>query len=138
MTSFSPFGAARAYASVGLETSVNSADPHGLVLLMFDGAIESVGRARRAIEAGDVEAKGTAISRAIRILDEGLGVSLDERAGGELAARLSLLYQYMAGRLLIASLRNDIPALDEVSGLLGGLREAWAAISPRGQQARAA
>ena len=47
----------------------------------------------------------------------------------QLAERLDALYEYMAGRLLHANLHNNPAALDEVVGLLGSLREAWAAIA---------
>lgn len=121
---------AAAYAQVGVETGVSAADPHKLILMLFDGALLSIGTASAAMENQDIPAKGQAISKAIEIIVNGLKASLDLDAGGELAARLSALYDYMSERLLYANLNNSRPALDEVHGLLETLREAWAGIAP--------
>lgn len=118
-----------AYARVGVETGVASADPHRLILMLFDGSLAAVSQARNAIGRKDVVAKGTAISKAIAIVDGGLKASLDVKAGGMLAERLSSLYDYMLQRLLTANLRSDVEALDEVTRLLNELRGAWAQIA---------
>lgn len=64
------------------------------------------------------------------IIEEGLKASLDKNVGGELAQNLSDLYEYMSQRLLIANLKNDVSALDEVSRLLSELKGAWEEIRP--------
>lgn len=128
---------ASAYSRVGVETGVSTADPHQLILMLFDGAILSITSAGAAMERKDVAAKGAALSKAIEIISNGLDASLDHEAGGELSLRLSALYEYMSSRLLHANLHNDREALDEVLKLLGGLRESWQAIGPevaRGQE----
>jgi flagellar secretion chaperone FliS len=135
-TMSSPFGRstgahARLYSNVGVETSVVDASPHKLVALLFDGFFEAVGQARAAIEAGQIEAKGRAIGRAARIVDEGLKAGLDLRAGGALATDLADLYAYVARRLTHANLKNDLAALDECRALMQPLREAWASIAPQ-------
>jgi len=133
---FGGFGnRAAAYAKVGVETGVNTADPHKLILMLFDGALLQVRTAGIAIGNKDIPAKGTAISKAIEIIINGLKVSLDLSAGGELAQRLAALYDYMSDRLLYANLHNSQPALDEVAGLLATLREAWAEIRSQVQPA---
>lgn len=120
-----------AYARVGVETGVASADPHRLILMLFDGVLAALAQARNAIMRKDIAAKGAAIAKSIAIIDGGLKASLDVKAGGVLAERLSGLYDYMLQRLLIANLRGDSEILDEVSRLLNELRGAWAQI---GQQ----
>lgn len=126
---------AAAYAKVGLETGVNTADPHRLILMLFDGALLQVRTAGIAIENKDIPGKGAAISKAAEIIVNGLKVSLDMNAGGELAERLAALYDYMSERLLYANLHNSQPVLDEVAGLLASLREAWASIRTQVQPA---
>ena len=128
---------ASAYAKVGVETGVTTADPHKLILMLFDGALLQVRTAGIAIGNQDVPGKGAAISKAVEIIINGLKVSLDMSAGGELAARLAALYDYMSDRLLYANLHNSQPALDEVAGLLDSLREAWASIRSQVQPAAA-
>jgi flagellar secretion chaperone FliS len=117
-----------AYAQVGMETGVASADPHRLILMLFDGTLAAISGARLAMGRGEIPAKGAAISKAIAIIDGGLKASLDVKAGGALAERLSGLYDYMMRRLLAANLRNDTVVLDEVTHLLNELRGAWAQI----------
>jgi flagellar protein FliS len=130
MAGFSRAAAVRAYANVGLETGVQSAHPHRLIAMLFDGALLAVARARQAMAAKDVAARGAAISKAIQIIDEGLKASLVD-TGSELASNLRALYEYMGRRLLFASLKNDAGALDEVTRLLTDIKEAWNAIEPK-------
>ena len=120
-----------AYAAVKAETDVACADPHQLVLMLYDAAIVAVNRAAERMRARDLSTKGTAISKAIQIIDEGLLASLDLKAGGPLATNLRDLYHYMTHRLLMASVENDPAGLDEVAGLLSDLKGAWAAIEPQ-------
>ena len=122
--------AINAYANVGLETSVAAADPHKLILLLYQGALLAISSAKNQMLRKEIAAKGKSISHAILIIDAGLKSSLDKNAGGELAQNLSALYDYMNQRLLIANLKNDTAALDEVSGLLTDLKGAWEEIRP--------
>lgn len=128
---------AESYAKVGVDVAVETSDPHRLILMLFDGATAAVSLARIHMEAGDTPQKGAAISKAIDLIGNGLNASLDMEAGGELAERLSALYDYMTQRLLFANLKNNLAALNEVYELLGSLRDAWAQIAPSDQQAAA-
>jgi flagellar secretion chaperone FliS len=118
----------KAYARVGVETGVASADPHQLVLMLYEGSLLAIAKAKLGMRAKNIAAKGDAISQAIAIIDQGLKASLDVKAGGKLAERLFSLYEYMCHRLLIANLNNDPDALDEVSTLLRELNDAWKSI----------
>jgi len=126
---------AMAYRRVGVDSGVAAADPHRLVLMLFDATIEAIKLAQAHIASGDVPEKGRALGKAVRIVEEGLKASLDKDAGGPLARQLAALYDYACLRLLQANLKNDHAALDEVSRLLADLRDAWAAI---GEGARTA
>ncbi|WP_265920087.1 flagellar export chaperone FliS [Cupriavidus nantongensis] len=120
--------AINAYAQVGVETGAMSASPHRLIVMLFDGARAAIAKARFHMEAGDIPAKGNAISKAIDIIVNGLNAVLDHDAGGEIAADLEALYDYMVRRLMQANLHNDAGLLTEVDGLLGNLASAWAQI----------
>lgn len=126
-----------AYNDVGIETSVLGADPHQLVSMLYEGALLAISKAGHAMLEKNTAAKGLSISKAIAIVGEGLHASLDKNVGGELALNLSRLYDYMVARLVHANLNNDAQALDEVSHLLGELKEAWDAIRPRATRAAA-
>jgi flagellar protein FliS len=127
---------AQAYRRVGVETSVEDASPHKLVELLFDGYMEALTQARGHIQQGQIELKGRAISKAARIVEEGLKACLDLRRGGRLAADLDSLYAYLAVRLTLANVRNDQQMLDECEQLVEPLRQAWKAIGPQVQKAR--
>lgn len=115
----------KAYANVGMESAVSTADPHKLISLLYQGALLAIANAKNGMQRNDIPAKGKAISHAISIIDNGLNASLDKTIGGDLAQNLSSLYEYMSMRLLDANLKNDPLVLDEVARLLNELKEGW-------------
>jgi flagellar protein FliS len=119
-----------AYNKVGIESGVTAADPHKLISMLYQGALLAIANGKNGILRNDIPAKGKSISHAMLIIGEGLNASLNKEVGGELALSLSALYSYMVNRLLFANLNNNMEALDEVAGLLGGLKEAWDSIRP--------
>jgi flagellar protein FliS len=125
---------ASAYQRVGVQTGVEAADPHKLVLMLFDGAMLAVSSASLHMQRNEIAKKGEAVSKAINIITNGLKVSLDTQAGGELAERLSALYDYMCARLLHANLHNQPVVLEEVSHLLAELKGAWEQIGSETRQ----
>lgn len=112
------------YRQSGVLSEVADADPHRIVQLLFDGALERIAVGRGAMLQGNVAKKGEQIGKAINIV-EGLRAVLDHDRGGQLAERLDALYEYMAYRLLHANLNNDAEALDEVSRLLREIKVGW-------------
>ncbi|MBB5016487.1 flagellar protein FliS [Rehaibacterium terrae] len=111
-------------------------DPHRVIAMLLAGAIERIRLARLNLERGDIAGKAQAIGAAMSIVD-GLRLSLDHEAGGEIAAGLESLYDYASLRLVEANAHNDDGRLREVEGLLGEIESAWAAI-PRQMGAAAA
>lgn len=71
--------------------------------MLFDGALLAVD-AQKQMEQKQIPEKGASVSRAIDIISLGLRASLDKSSGGELAANLDALYDYMVRRLLEANL----------------------------------
>jgi len=116
-----------AYQSVAVHGGVGAADPHRLVVMLMDGALERIARARGCIEHGALQEKNELLASAVAIIDE-LRVSLDLKAGGPIAANLEDLYDYMCRQLVKANLSNRIETLDEVSHLLSEIRSAWIAL----------
>ena len=114
-----------AYQRVGVETGVESADPHKLILMLFEGAQEALAKARIHIQNNEIAEKGQMISKAIMIIDHGLKASLDMNAGGDLAIKLQALYDYMTHRLLVANIQNNLEIVNEVNKLLSELYGAW-------------
>lgn len=114
-----------AYATIGLDMRIETASPHKLVLMLFDGAILAVAQAEAQSAAGDKRAMSESILKASAIISQGLRDSLDSKEGGELATRLAALYDYICVRLQFANLRGDQAIFKEVHGLLSDLRAAW-------------
>jgi len=123
---------AATYNQVRVESGVAAARPIDLVVMVYDGAIEVLGKAIAQLKANDIAAKNQSVSRAIRIIDEGLRAPLDMRAG-EVAANLAGLYDYMTRRLLQASARNDVAMIEEVRSLLLDLKSAWDELANSGK-----
>jgi flagellar protein FliS len=124
--------AVRAYANIGLETEVLAASPERLTSLLFSGARAAIAKARLYMEGGQIAERGKAISHATRIVDEGLKQSLNQASGGEIAANLASLYDYIIRCLLTANLKSDPKQLDVADRLLADLQEAWQqAVDPK-------
>lgn len=107
-----------------LESEVLSADPVKLVELLYRGACDAVELARRHLRAGDIMARGRAITKASNILAE-LLQTLDVERGGELARNLREVYDYLLRRLSQAHLEQNEEALTECARLLATLLEGW-------------
>src|SRR5215831_2761641 len=125
-----PQSGANAYQSAANHGRVAAATPHGLILLLLDGAVERIARARGCIVNKNFAEKSPPPHRAVAIIDE-LRASLDLKGGGELAARLNDLYDYMCRQILKATIDNDVLILDQVLGLLHQIRSAWREVPQR-------
>ena len=115
----------QAYAKIGVESAVMSASQQQLVVMLFDGALSALVRARLFMQDGNLEGKGLSLSKAINIIEGGLKQGLDDNSGDALAANLTELYNYMVRRLLKANLHNDVAAVEEVESLLRNIADAW-------------
>ena len=120
-------GSAGQYTSVGTQTGVSEASPHRLIQMLLDGALDKIAHARGAMQRKEIAEKGNHITSACSIII-GLRSSLDLEAGGELAANLDSLYDYMFRRLMDAHVNNDEAALDEVTSLLREIKSGWDAL----------
>lgn len=115
------------YQQMGAYSAAAYADPHQLVQVLMDAALDRMAQAKGAISRSSLVEKAESISKTMLIID-GLRASLDHSSGGDIAANLEALYNYMQQRLLQANIKNDLAALDEVASLLREIRGAWASI----------
>ena len=120
--------AARQYQQLDTESNIEAATPHRLIQLMMERALAKIGVARGHMQREETAEKGSNIGDAISIIN-GLQASLNHKADEKMAANFDALYAYMMRRLLEANLRDEVEILDEVSGLLQELKEAWDAIA---------
>ena len=115
----------QAYAKIEVESAVMSASQQQLVIMLFDGALSALVRARLFLQDGNIPAKGLALSKAINIIENGLKVGLVDNNGDELTQNLIALYAYMVRRLLHANVNNDASAIEEVENLLRNIADGW-------------
>lgn len=120
----------RNYHDVNLGAQTAQASPVELVLLLTDGLLEELMRARAHIEHRRYELKARSLERCVDMLN-GLSSALDFDAGGELVENLGRLYDYCAQRLMLAGLKLDPAFVDEVVRLMSTLREGWAGMQAR-------
>lgn len=119
--------ALRSYGKVANESAVLSATPYRLIQMLMSGALDKIAAAKGHIERGDFAKKAAQISWAISIVN-GLRSSLDHKVGGDIAANLDALYDYMVRRLMETNISNDIEGLNEVARLLATVKSGWDAI----------
>ncbi len=120
--------AATVYQDINTRSTVAEASPHRLIQMLMERALARIAAACGHMERAEVAQKGAHISGALAIID-GLQSALNLDAGGEIAANLGALYDYMGRRLVEGNARDDIAALKEVAGLLREIKEAWDAIA---------
>lgn len=118
-----------AYSNYGkyLETEVYSAEPVKLVCMLYRGAIEATGAARRHLKDRQIRERSREIMRTVEILRE-LTRALDPQY--EISRSLRDLYAYMQTRLIEANAGQIDEPLAEVERLLSTLLEGWKAVVP--------
>lgn len=118
---------ANAYAQVGLESAVLSASQNQLTSLLFDGALNTLARAKISMENNATVAKGQLISKAINIIEVGLIEALEPFSDDPLAVQLLSLFDYTVRQLMLANLHNDVEKLQHCQSLLQDIASAWQA-----------
>ena len=124
------YEAYRSYHAVDLQARTASASPVQLVLILMDGLLAEIARARAHISGRRYEKKAESLNKCVEILN-GLSSALDLEAGGEVVANLHRLYDYCARRLHEAGVKLDVAVLDEVSGHLETIRRGWLGVQEK-------
>lgn len=110
------------------DAAVTTQSKGRLIVLLYEGAIKFMKLAVKELEANNYEAKGRYIGRAQNIINE-LNAVLDMDAGGEVAANLRGLYNFMNTRLSEANTKRDPQMIREVISLMEELGQSWKAIA---------
>lgn len=118
------------YHAVDLGARTAQASPVQLVLILTDGLIEELARARAHIVARRYEAKAQSLEKCVGILN-GLSSALDMEQGGELVQNLERLYDFCARQLYKAGQQLEPRHVDEVVALLQTLRNGWQGLQAR-------
>jgi len=120
--------AMKQYQSVGVHSGVMDASPHRLIQMLMEGVLQRIAQAKGNVKRREIADKAINITKAINIV-AGLRSSLDLEKGGEIAANLDSLYDYMLHRLMLANARSDESILDEVSTLMISIKLSWDSIA---------
>ncbi|MBN2141459.1 MAG: flagellar export chaperone FliS [Desulfovibrionaceae bacterium] len=114
-------------AKAYLATQVETTSQGDLLLMLYDAAVKFLKQAKVKIVEKDFAQKGILISRALDIIHE-LAESLNREKGGELSQHLNQVYFFCSTRLARANIEMSTAMVDEVIGILGGMRNAFAQI----------
>ncbi|MDP2247129.1 MAG: flagellar export chaperone FliS [Nitrosomonadales bacterium] len=117
------------YKRIHMETGVVDANPHRLIIMLYEGAIEACQIALMHMRDKNIEKKGESLSKAIMIIESGLRLSLDKNSSAEITGSLDALYGYMSNRLYLGHIQNQPAHVLEVVKLLNDLKSAWVAIA---------
>jgi len=115
------------------EMEIKTATPEMVVVKLYEGALRFIRTAKTSQESGKIASRATAIAKTLAIVNE-LQHSLNLEQGGEIARNLDALYFFVTERLLEANVRGTVQPLEDASGVLSTLNEAWVEIArrPRG------
>jgi len=124
-------GGAAHYRAIRGHGLVADATPTRLIQIAFENILSHLAIAQGCMQRiednlplAEVVAKCSAIGKAVQLVGH-LDESLDLEKGGEVAANLRKLYQYMLDRLTVANATNDPGIVIEVSGLVRKIKSAW-------------
>ena len=120
--------ALNSYAAVQVDAGVEGASSHQLISMLFEGVFARIAQAKGAIQQGDLALKAAKVSETMKII-MGLRDFLDLEKGGELAANLDSLYDYIQRTLMSAHINNDTVKFDECRELLSQVSDAWEKIA---------
>lgn len=112
------------YTAVGVKDDLMVADPHRIIQLLMQGALESMAKARGAIERRDYAAKSKLLGKSMSIILS-LQASLDLSANPEIANNLWSLYDFMVSHLTEASTENNVQKVQDVIDILLSIKSAW-------------
>lgn len=118
-----PYNALSAYAAASkMTTSL------GAVVLLYDGMIKEVGKAKAAIAEGRIEDRFNATQKACKIL-LGLQSHLDFERGGDISLMLDQFYHTIFRDLQQVNMKNSPALCDEIVGALSEVRASWAQLA---------
>ena len=113
-----------AYKKDSLKSDLAGADPHRIIQLLMQGALERLALSKGFIERRDMESKSNTLTRVVEIINA-LRDALDREANPELVDNLDALYGYMIEQVHEAGLNMDVSKIDVVMQLMLEIKGAW-------------
>jgi flagellar protein FliS len=103
---------------------IQMASKEQLLIITYDIGIRSCVAAEKAMTTGEVEQINTNLQRAQSVVRE-LMVTLNLEQGGEVAASLMRLYDYMYYQLIDANVKHDAEIVKTVRSMMEELKATW-------------
>lgn len=104
------------------QNSVTTASPGELTLMLYNGCLKFLNRAKLAIGEKNIEERNHYIQRSQAIIGELMStLNLDI----EISKQMLPLYEYMNRRLTEANIKSDPAIIEEVEGLVTEFRDTW-------------
>ena len=113
-----------------VKIAVTTARPEKLLLMLYDGLVINLIKAKQAIERHDPATAHTYLMKGQDIITQ-LMATL--KMDYEISANLYRLYDYLRRRLIAANVRKDAAIIEEILGIATGLRASWAAAAEQVQ-----
>ena len=110
------------------KTELETTDQISLILKLYDRAIQLLEKAKNDIAEKQYEGKNVSFTKAKDIVFE-LLTSLDEEKGGEIAASLSQLYNFVIREIMDANINLNRKAIDNSIHILSELRKSWSSLN---------
>ncbi|MEW4372674.1 flagellar export chaperone FliS [Paenibacillus sp. WLX1005] len=104
------------------QSSVQTASPGQLIIMLYDGAIRFTKQGIVAINDKQYELANKSLVRAQAIINE-LTAALDHKY--PISKELARLYEYMNYKLIQANIRKNAEDAEEIIGHLTELRDTW-------------
>lgn len=112
------------YLKTYQKNEVVTASPEKILILLYDGAIQFLNKAKIAMKDNNIAEIHNNIMSCEEIIEEFIN-TVDEEKGGEFAVRIKALYQYFYNTLVMANIKKDESKIDEVLRHLVDLRATW-------------
>ncbi len=117
-----------AYKQVGIKDQIATADPHRIIQMLMQGALDRMAQAKGAIERKNFAEKSQHISKAMAIV-HALRDSVKPVDGAEeVSGNLIALYEFISEQLQNANADNRTQALVDAASILATIKEGWDSI----------
>jgi flagellar protein FliS len=113
----------RVYADTQRETSVSSAKPVELVVMVYQRLLDHLHTGK--VQMNEGKDSSEVLTKAVELITKGLKSCLDLENGGEISQNLQIIYDWAAKEITLARLRRDSEMIQGVINAFVPLAEAW-------------
>ncbi len=106
------------------QSQIQTASPEKILIMLYDGAIQFLNKALKAIEENNIQECHNNIVAAQNIISEFMN-TLNFDIGGDVAKNLYSLYEYLHYRLVQGNINKDPAMVKEVLQHLKDLKQTW-------------